>query len=149
MSSLRLPIFPLGLVLFPGLSLPLHLFEARYRQLIADIGTTGRFGIVCSIPGVSERELPFGHAGCIAEVREVEALPDGRSNIVVTGRERFTLEQFVNDPAPYHIADVLPFSDLPGPAPVALVVAAGEVIARFTRVISALRTLWECVIHQR
>src|SRR5215211_7646894 len=111
MSSLRLPIFPLGLVLFPGVSLPLHLFEPRYRQLIKDVGARGRFGIVCAMPGVADRELPSGRAGCVAEVVEIEMLPDGRSNIVVVGRERFALERFVEDPAPYHVADVLPLND--------------------------------------
>ena len=139
MSPLRLPIFPLGLVLFPGVSLPLHIFEPRYRELIADIGTGGRFGILCALPGVAERELPPGLAGCVAEVTDVSLLPDGRSNIVVVGRERFTLERFVDDPAPYHVADVLPFSDSADDAPVALVVAAEEVAARFRRVVTAVR----------
>ena len=141
MSSLRLPIFPLGLVLFPGVSLPLHLFEPRYRQLIKDVGTRGRFGIVCAMPGVADRELPQGRAGCVAEVVEVEMLPDGRSNIVVVGRERFALERFVDDPAPYHVADVLPLSDTPAEAPVALAVAADELAARFNRVVEAVRVL--------
>ena len=141
MSSLRLPIFPLGLVLFPGVSLPLHLFEPRYRQLIKDVGTRGRFGIVCAMPGVADRELPRGRAGCVAEVVEVEMLPDGRSNIVVVGRERFALERFVDDPAPYHVADVLPLSDTAAEAPVALAVAADELAARFNRVVEAVRVL--------
>jgi Lon protease-like protein len=141
MSSLRLPIFPLGLVLFPGASLPLHLFEPRYRQLIKDVGTRGRFGIVLAMPGVADRELPRGHAGCIAEVMEIEMLPDGRSNIVVVGRERFALERFVDDPAPYHVADVLPLNDTPADAPVALAVAADELAARFKRIVDAVRVL--------
>ena len=141
MSSLRLPIFPLGLVLFPGVSLPLHLFEPRYRQLIKDVGTRGRFGIVCAMPGVADRELPRGRAGCVAEVVEVEMLPDGRSHLVVVGRERFALERFVDDPAPYHVADVLPLSDTAAEAPVALAVAADELAARFNRVVEAVRVL--------
>lgn len=141
MSSLRLPIFPLGLVLFPGVSLPLHLFEPRYRQLIKDIGASGRFGIVCAMPGVADHELPRGRAGCVAEVVEIEMLPDGRSNIVVVGRERFALERFVDDPAPYHVADVLPLSDTPAEPPVALAVAADELAARFNRVVEAVRVL--------
>lgn len=141
MTSLRLPIFPLGLVLFPGVSLPLHLFEPRYRQLLKDVGKRGRFGIVCTIPGVDEERMPRGRVGCIAEVVEVEMLADGRSNILVVGRERFSLERFVNDPAPYHVADVSPVDDSPDDAPVALAVAAGELSARFKRIVDAVRVL--------
>ena len=141
MSPLRLPIFPLGLVLFPGATVPLHIFEPRYRQLIADIGTGGRFGIVLAVPNLAERELPPGHAGCIAEVTEVEQLPDGRANIAVVGRERFALQRFVEDDAPYHVADVEPFGDSTTDAPVALVVAGEEVAGRFKRVVIAVQTL--------
>lgn len=141
MSPLRLPIFPLGLVLFPGATVPLHIFEPRYRQLVADVGVGGRFGILLAVPSLEERELPPGHAGCVAEVTEVELLPDGRSNISVVGRERFTLERFVDDAAPYHVADVGLFTDSTGDAPVALVVAGEEVAARFRRVVSAVQAL--------
>jgi len=141
MSPLRLPIFPLGLVLFPGAQLPLHIFEPRYRQLLADIGAGGRFGMVCAIPAMDERDLPQGRAGCVAEVTEIEMLPDGRANILVVGRERFTLEHFVDDAAPYHVAEVLPFGDATADSRVALVVAAEEVAARFRRVVAAVRTL--------
>jgi Lon protease-like protein len=141
MSPLRLPIFPLGLVLFPGTALPLHIFEPRYRQLIADIGIGGRFGILLAVPSLAERELPPGHAGCIAELTQAKMLPDGRSNITVVGRERFTLERFVDDDAPYHVAEVQGFGDSTADAPVALVVAGEEVAARFKRVVAAVRIL--------
>jgi Lon protease-like protein len=142
MPPLRLPIFPLGLVLFPGVTVPLHLFEPRYRQLLADIrDTTKRFGIICAMPGVRERELPSGRAGCVAEVTDTEMMPDGRANILIVGRERFTLESFVDDPAEYNVADVLPFSDVDNTPPVALAVAADEVVSRFKRVITAVRSL--------
>ncbi|MEI6740643.1 MAG: LON peptidase substrate-binding domain-containing protein [Gemmatimonadaceae bacterium] len=137
-----LPLFPLGLVLFPGLPVPLHLFEPRYRQLLKDIEAGDRrFGIICAIPGVSEDALPAGRIGCVAEVTDVDLLPDGRSNIVVVGRERFALESLVTDAAPYLMARVAPVSDLPGDAPVALALAAHEVAGNFRRVVGAVHIL--------
>jgi ATP-dependent Lon protease len=113
---LRLPIFPLGVVLFPGTPLPLHIFEPRYRRMLADcLAGDRRFGIT---PGGATGELPEpGTVGCIAVVRVNQELPDGRSNIIVLGAERFVLERVVDDPAPYHVALVQPFEDDPGSDP--------------------------------
>lgn len=108
----RLPIFPLPLVLLPGATQPLHIFEPRYRRLLADCLEASReFGIICRTPEVAEREIPPGTAGCVAFIDVSQAIPDGRSNIVVTGTARFTLDHFVETPAPYHVADVTYFND--------------------------------------
>lgn len=142
MTVQRLPLFPLGMVLFPGTAAPLHLFEPRYRQLLSDVRNGDRrFGILCGMPGVEERALPAGRIGCVAEVTEIDMLPDGRSNIVVIGRERFELEQFVDDDAPYHVAEVRAVNDHVDAPPVALAVAANEVASNFRRVVSAVHTL--------
>ena len=87
---LRLPIFPLSVVLFPGTPLPLHIFEPRYRQMLADcVAGDRRFGIT---PTGKDDGMPDpGTVGCIAEVRVNQELPDGRSNIIVFGGERFML----------------------------------------------------------
>jgi Lon protease-like protein len=141
-TDLTLPIFPLGVVLFPGTRLPLHLFEPRYRQMLADVrASDGRFGIIAAIPGVAERDLPAGRIGCVAEVTDVEIMPDGRANIIVTGRERFALTAFVEHEAPYHVATGTIVLDEAGASPVALAVAADDVIASFKRVVQAVRTL--------
>jgi Lon protease-like protein len=138
----RLPLFPLGMVLFPGTAVPLHLFEPRYRQLLVDVQEGDRrFGILCGMPDVAERDLPHGRVGCVAEVTEVEMLPDGRSNIVVVGRERFALDAFVDDDAPYHVASVSPVHDASDAPPVALMLAADEVATNFRRVVTAVHTL--------
>lgn len=130
------------MVLYPGLAMPLHLFEPRYRQLLTDVQAgDNRFGIICSMPGVEERALPAGRVGCIAEVTDAETTEDGRSNIVVIGRERFALERFVDDPAPYHVAQVRTVDDEPGASPVAMAVAGDEVIANFRKVVRAVFTL--------
>ena len=141
-TTQRLPLFPLGMVLFPGTAVPLHLFEPRYRRLLRDVQEGDRrFGIICGIPGVAERDLPPGHIGCVAEVTEVEMLPDGRSNIVVVGRERFALDAFVDDDTPYHVAQVTLVADVADTTPVALALIADDVASDFRRVVRAVNTL--------
>ncbi|MBL0940308.1 MAG: LON peptidase substrate-binding domain-containing protein [Gemmatimonadaceae bacterium] len=142
MSRETLPLFPLGVVLFPGTALPLHIFEPRYRQMLADIRAgNSRFGLLTSIEGVEERDLPAGRVGCVAEVTDVEMLPDGRANIVVRGRERIALDQFVEARAPYHVGDVDVVPDIPDTNAVALTVQAGELAAHFRRVVAAVQRL--------
>lgn len=113
-SPFRLPLFPLPLVLLPRAAQALHIFEPRYRQLLADcLDGSREFGIICRTPDVGEREIPSGTAGCVARIESTQELPDGRSNVLVTGTMRFTLEAFVDDPAPYHLGLVAPFEDRP------------------------------------
>jgi Lon protease-like protein len=100
----RLPLFPLPLVLFPGTALPLHIFEPRYRQLLADcLDGDRRFGIARLGEGLAETELAAGTVGCVAEIVNTETLPDGRSNIVVRGSERFAFVSLVSSPHPYRV----------------------------------------------
>ena len=82
-----LPLFPLELVLYPGASLPLHIFEPRYRQMIAACLEEGSaFGVVLETDG--ERS----EVGCTAEIRSVlTRYPDGRLDILTEGRRRFRL----------------------------------------------------------
>lgn len=111
-SSSRLPIFPLPLVLLPRAVQPLHIFEPRYRQLLRDcLDGPREFGIICRTPEMAEREIPAGTAGCVAHIESSQSLPDGRSNIMVVGTRRFTLDRFVEDPAPYLVAEVTSFDD--------------------------------------
>jgi Lon protease-like protein len=77
----------------------------------------------------------------VAEVTEVEVMPDGRANIIVIGRERFALNAFVEHDALYHVATGTIVADEGGASPVALAVAADEVISNFKRVVKAVRTL--------
>jgi Lon protease-like protein len=115
MSS-RLPIFPLSAVLFPGTPLPLHIFEPRYKRMLADcLASDRRFGIT---PVQAAREVPGpGTIGCVAEVRVNQELPDGRSNIVVLGGTRFVLSRLLDESLPYLVALVQPFDDEPGTDP--------------------------------
>ena len=79
--------------------------------------------------------------GCVAKVTDVEMMPDGRANIIVTGCERFALTAFVERDVPYLVATGTFVHDETGASPVALAVAADEVLANFTRVVRAVRTL--------
>ena len=135
------PLFPLPLVLFPGAPLPLHIFEPRYRQMLADcLESDSRFGIVFRAEGLHETDLEPGAVGCIAEVDDAHTLPDGRSNIVVHGVRRFSLQRFVASPAPYRVAEVTEYDDLPEDA-AALAPLAARVRELFDRVGHAARTL--------
>jgi Lon protease-like protein len=113
---LRLPIFPLSVVLFPGTPLPLHIFESRYRRMVADcLAGDRKFGIT---PTGAKRELPdVGAVGCIAEIRVHQELPDGHSNLVVVGGSRFTLGRSLDESTPYHVALVQPFEEEPATEP--------------------------------
>src|SRR5712691_7701000 len=104
--SESLPLFPLGTVLFPGLLLPLHIFEERYRQLIRDLLAgpgPRRFGVVAirkgretGIDGVSG----LYQVGCTATLRQVTEHDDGRFDLVTAGTQRFRLNE-LDDSKPY------------------------------------------------
>jgi len=109
--STKIPLFPLGTVLFPGLVLPLHIFEDRYRQLVRDLlakPEPREFGVIAirhgretGVDGVSD----LYEVGCTAEIRQVEELDDGRFALVTVGNQRFRLKG-LDEPAPYLAADV-------------------------------------------
>jgi uncharacterized protein len=98
--SERLPLFPLNTVLFPGVVMPLHIFEDRYRALVRDLialpPTSDReFGVVAIKVGyeVGERGVhTIQRTGCAALVTEVTANLDGTFEILVVGRRRFHVE---------------------------------------------------------
>ena len=94
----RLPLFPLGLVMLPGLLLPLHVFEERYRDLVRDLlelpEQERRFGVVAIREGRevgADGVTALHEVGCVAQLRRVTPYDDGRFDIVATGAERFRL----------------------------------------------------------
>ena len=115
MPILELPIFPLPLVLFPGASQLLHIFEPRYREMLADcMKGDQRFGISWVDPQGKEDPAPDpGSVGCVAEVRASTALADGRSNILTVGEERYTLLSYLDRQTPYRVGRVETFADHP------------------------------------
>ena len=85
----RLSIFPLsGAILFPGLQLPLHIFEPRYRDLVGSALAKDRL-IGMIQPQRSADRAPLYDIGCVGRIADVEALEDGRYNIVLDGEARF------------------------------------------------------------
>ena len=91
MVAVRLSIFPLGgAILFPGLQLPLHIFEPRYRALVGSALAKDRKIAMIQPQGPSEDAALF-EVGCVGRIDEVEALEDGRYNIVLEGEARFRL----------------------------------------------------------
>jgi Lon protease-like protein len=142
-AARRLPLFPLPLVLFPDAPLPLHVFEPRYRQMLSDVlAGDGRFGVILRPEDVAERELPVGHVGCVAHVETTEALPDGRSNVLVLGGARFALAGFAPaDEAPYNVAWVHDYEDDATESALLAAPVAERVREIFQRVARAARAL--------
>jgi ATP-dependent Lon protease len=138
----ELPIFPLALVLFPGVPLPLHIFEPRYRQMLTDVRAgNSLFGVSYFDPSSSEKDMPApGHVGCVAEVTETQMMPDGRSNILTVGIIRYRLEEYVERDDPYLLARVSYFED-EEEDPNLLGESARDVADTFTRIARAVRTI--------
>ena len=88
---MRLSIFPLtGALLYPGLQLPLHIFEPRYRAMVTDaLARDRRIGIIQ--PQRPEDNAPLFKIGCVGKIADVEALEDGCFNLVLEGESRFRL----------------------------------------------------------
>jgi ATP-dependent Lon protease len=137
-----LPLFPLPVVLFPGVPMPLHIFEPRYQEMLSDIRVTDSlFGLSYFDPSVSNNEIPpAGHMGCVAEVTEVQALPDGRSNVLTVGLIRYRVDEYVEGDEPYLVARVSFLEDEEEDAD-ALNESARSVAETFTRIARAVRIL--------
>lgn len=109
----RLPLFPLPVVLFPGAVMPLHIFEPRYRQMVARcLEYDRRFGLLFHD---ADRMGPFerttGRVGTVAEIGEFRILPDGRSLLLARGVERFRIVDGIESGTPYAEALVEPMDD--------------------------------------
>ena len=106
-----IPLFPLDVVLFPGIPLPLHIFEPRYKEMIGECRTQDApFGIVRAMKdGIAE-------IGCTAQIITVtKEYPDGRLDLIAEGRERFEVLE-VNQERSFLQADVLLVPDETGSA---------------------------------
>lgn len=107
-STAVIPLFPLSHVLVPGMPLPLHIFEPRYRQLLDDVrGSTdlGRFGVVVLHRGSEVGEAgttpDVADIGTLAEIVEIEPGSDGSSDLLAVGSRRFQIDTLLPAGAPY------------------------------------------------
>jgi Lon protease-like protein len=106
-----IPVFPLSHVLVPGMPLPLHIFEPRYRQLLQDVQQgpgQSAFGIIALRSGGEVDLTPPGGAppdiaevGTLAEILEVEPFDDGASDLLTVGSRRFRIRDVITEGAPY------------------------------------------------
>jgi Lon protease-like protein len=138
----ELPLFPLPVVLFPGVPLPLHIFEPRYRQMLIDIRLSKNvFGLSYFDPTTTDNEVPpKDHVGCVAEVTETQTFPDGRSNVLTIGVIRYRIESYVERGDPYLVARISYFEDDEEDEDL-LAAPAREVAEMFTRIAQAVRTI--------
>ena len=100
-ETLRFAIFPLpGALLFPGMHLPLHIFEERYRAMISDAMARDRkIGMIQ--PRGPGNPAPLYEVGCLGHIEQIEAHDDGRYDILLSGLKRFTLIGEVDSPTPF------------------------------------------------
>jgi uncharacterized protein len=134
MSDL-LPLFPLpNVVLFPNVFLPLHIFEPRYREMVADAVASDRMiGMVLLRPGWDrdyEGTPPVYPVGCSGVITHVEALADGRFNIVLRGLREYTIVREL-ERHPYREAAVTWRAADPTPLPSGARDAVGALVRRY------------------
>lgn len=121
--------------------MPLHIFEPRYRRLMADcLAGDKEFGVLPRLDDVAERDIAAGTVGCIARIEQTQDLPDGRSNVLLRGGERFAFLHFVERGTPYFtgVVDDIPDEEVPAYATRDL---GSRVRDLFKRVASAARTI--------
>jgi uncharacterized protein len=129
-----LPMFPLSTVLFPGTGLPLHVFEARYRALVADcLAGSGEFGVVLiargsEVGGGDERVA----VGTVASVEGARRLPDGRFLVFARGMRRLRVQAWLGE-SPYPRAAVVDEPDTTSAPP--------DLLARAARAVTRARAL--------
>lgn len=137
----EMPLFPLNTVLFPGMPLPLHIFEPRYREMIGLCSDEDRpFGVVLIREGmeVGEPAKPF-EVGTMAKIIGIDRLADGRMNIVTVGTRRFRVTSYSVEKKPYIVGDVEVLEDdSQGPAlDEELATEVGALIKRYITLVQA------------
>jgi uncharacterized protein len=144
--AVTLPLFPLGSVLFPGVVLPLHIFEPRYRRMVADLqelpaGEPRQFGVIAIREG---REIGVDavssvyDVGCTARISALEAHDDGRYSLVATGVQRFRLKA-VETEGPYLLGEVEFLEEDAGDNAQALKTSSTALLLGYQRALAGLR----------
>lgn len=133
-ETVRIPLFPLPLVVLPGEALPLHIYEERYKQLVQDIeplGALGVFGISLVQPG------GFAAVGCGVRIeRFLKRFEDGKCDVVIRGAMRYEIRETYQE-KPYLEGRVLPIDDTSPDEPVSpLREQAISLHARFSEIMT-------------
>jgi Lon protease-like protein len=140
--SEMLPLFPLSTVLFPGMRLPLHIFEQRYVQLVRDLlelPEPRRFGVIAIRKGREtgvDGVTALYDVGCVATVRQIESRDDGRYDLATVGTQRFRLLTLDRSQA-YFQGEIEPLGDEAGD-PATAAAATTRVQAAFRGYLNAL-----------
>lgn len=144
----ELPLFPLGVVLFPGMRLPLHIFEERYKAMIGDcLEREAPFGVILIKEGqeVGEPAEPF-RLGTTARITQVQRLQEGRLNIVTRGERRFELVEIIQQ-RPHLVGLVRYLEEEAGDIPDSLVAEATQEYTTFLRHLATLAGGWNNQIN--
>ena len=133
-----IPVFPLDHVLLPGLPLPLHIFEPRYRQMLADIeASRAGFGIVALSRGSeTSADVDFAKIGTLAEILEKEPYPDGSCDLLTVGSRRFRIIDVDSSAKPYLQAQVEWLTEDDGDLPADLALTVTALFGRYSQVLS-------------
>lgn len=140
--TVELPLFALNTVLFPHMPLALHVFEPRYRQMLADCSAQGTsFGVIAIAEGheVAGPALP-NMVGTLAQIVSNDALDDGRHDLLVRGATRFQVESVSLEHA-YLVAKVRWLEESPGAGPDELVTLVERASQAFLQYANGLRAL--------
>ena len=139
---MEIPLFPLHQVLCPGIVLPLHIFEDRYRAMTRHCLDTGEpFGVVLIRDGTevgTKGVATLAGVGAFAEIREAGRYPDGRYDLLAAATGRFAIDSVDAQREPYLLAEVTPLDDEVGDESRAEWLAAGA-IRRFVRYLDLMR----------
>lgn len=139
----ELPLFPLNVVLFPGMLLPLHIFEERYKAMIGDcIDREEHFGVVLikEGPEVGGSAEPFT-VGTSASIASVDRLEDGRLNLLTKGELKFETVS-ITQQVPHMVGQVRYLEEQPGEDQPALMAEVGKQYTTFLRNLSSLTGGW-------
>jgi Lon protease-like protein len=144
-GAVPIPLFPLHLVLFPGAHLPLHVFEPRYRQMMADVlgpddapRADAAFGVACIREGYEVGAPASTHdVGCLGAVEWVQRHPDGTMDILVRGTRRFRISARPPDD-PYPLAEAEFLEETVGPRPDEALRLARSALDRYLSVVARL-----------
>ena len=144
----ELPLFPLNLVLFPGMRLPLHIFEERYKAMIGDcIERDAPFGVVLIKEGPEVGGPAEPHRiGTSARISQVQRLEEGRLNLLALGERRFDLAEIVQE-TPHMVGRVAFKSESLGDVPFGLAGEVGSHYEQFLKHIGTLSGSWNAPVQ--